>query len=149
MNNILTAVAGGLAGACVVTAVHETMRRVNPDAPRMDVLGMRSISKLMHKADLEPPQDQDKLHTWALVGDVVSNSLYYSLAGTGKSAWWRGAVLGAAAGAGAVLLPGPLGLGEKPSNKTTETQVLAVGYYLLGGLVAAAVGYALSGKEEK
>lgn len=115
-----------------------------PDAPRMDVLGMRSISELMQKADAEPPQDQEKLHTWALAGDLVSNSLYYSLAGSGKDAWWRGAVLGAAAGAGAVLLPGPLGLGEEPSNKTTKTQAMAVGYYLLGGLVAAAVGHALS-----
>ncbi|RDV14161.1 hypothetical protein DXT99_16490 [Pontibacter diazotrophicus] len=147
MNNILKAIAGGLAGACVVTAVHETLRRRVPDAPRMDVLGMRSISELMQKADMEPPQDQDQLHTWALVGDIVSNSLYYSLAGTGKDAWWRGAVLGAAAGAGAVLLPGPLGLGEEPSNKTTKTQVMAVGYYLLGGLVAAAVGHTLSDDE--
>lgn len=145
---MVKAFVGGLAGACVVTAVHETVRRFNPDAPRMDVLGMRSISKLMHKAGATPPQDKQELHTWALVGDVVSNSLYYSMAGTGKSAWWRGAVLGAAAGAGAVLLPGPLGLGEEPSNKTTETQALAVGYYLLGGLVAAAVGFALSQDED-
>lgn len=146
---MVKAFVGGLAGACVVTAVHETVRRLNPDAPRMDVLGMRSISKLMHKAGATPPQDRHELHTWALVGDVVSNSLYYSMAGTGKSAWWRGAVLGAAAGAGAVLLPGPLGLGEEPSNKTTETQALAVGYYLLGGLVAAAVGFALSQDEDE
>ncbi|GAB3534615.1 hypothetical protein GCM10027443_22060 [Pontibacter brevis] len=143
MNNLLKNFAGGLAAACVVTAVHETLRRVVSDAPRMDVLGMRSISELMQKADLEPPQDKDELHTWALAGDIISNSLYYSLAGTGKDAWWRGAVLGAAAGVGAVLLPGPLGLGEEPSNKTTKTQAMAVGYYLLGGLVAAAVGYAL------
>jgi hypothetical protein len=148
MNNILKAVAGGLAGACVVTLVHETVRRYVDDAPRMDVLGMRSISKLMQKADAEPPQDQKKLHTWALVGDIFSNSAYYSLAGSGPDAWWRGALLGAAAGAGAVLLPGPLGLGEEPSNKTTKTQALAVSYYLLGGLVAAAVGHALGDNDD-
>ncbi|WP_439880535.1 hypothetical protein ACSX1A_15415 [Pontibacter sp. MBLB2868] len=144
MNDILKAMAGGVAGACVLTLVHETLRRVVPDAPRMDVLGMRSISKLMQEAGEEPPRDREELHNWSLAGDVVSNSLYYSLAGTGKSAWWRGALLGAAAGAGAVLLPGPLGLGEEPSNKTTKTQAMTVGYYLLGGLVAAAVGAALS-----
>lgn len=141
--------AGGLAGAVVLTVVHETLRRFVPDAPRMDVLGMRSIEKLMTKADQEPPQDKDELHNWALAGDVVSNSLYYSLAGTGKNAWWRGAVLGAAAGAGALLLPGPLGLGEEPSNKTTKTQVMTVSYYLLGGLVAAALGYALGSDEDE
>lgn len=147
MNNILKALAGSLAGACVVTAVHETLRRLVPDAPRMDVLGMRAISKLMLKADLTPPQDEDELHTWALAGDIVSNTLYYSLAGTGKDAWWRGTVLGVAAGAGALLLPGPLGLGEEPSNKTTKTQIMAFSYYLLGGLVAGAIGHALNDEE--
>lgn len=141
--------ASGLAGAVVLTVVHETLRRFVPDAPRMDVLGMRSIEKLMTKADQEPPQDKEELHNWALAGDVVSNSLYYSLAGTGKNAWWRGAALGAAAGAGALLLPGPLGLGEEPSNKTTKTQVMTVSYYLLGGLVAAALGYALGSDEDE
>ncbi|GHA67056.1 hypothetical protein GCM10007389_20230 [Pontibacter akesuensis] len=138
----------GLAGACVLTLVHESVRRFVPDAPRMDVLGMRSISKLMRMADEEPPQDQEGLHTMALAGDVLSNSLYYSLAGTGINAWWRGAILGVAAGAGAVLLPGPLGLGEAPSNRTTQTQAMTVGYYLLGGLVAAAVGYAIASDED-
>lgn len=140
--------AGGLAGACAVTLLHETVRRFVPEAPRMDVLGMRALSKLMRMADQEPPQDQEELHNWTLAGDIVSNSLYYSLAGTGKNALWRGAILGAAAGAGAVLLPGPLGLGEEPSNRTPQTQAMAIGYYLLGGMVAAAVGYALSGDEE-
>mgnify|MGYP005753116201 CR=1 FL=1 len=149
MNNALKAMASGLAGAVVLTVVHETLRRLVPDAPRMDVLGMRSIEKLMTKADEEPPQDKQELHNWALAGDVISNSLYYSLAGVGRNAWWRGAVLGAAAGAGAVLLPGPLGLGEEPSNRTTKTQVMTVSYYLLGGLVAAAIGYALGSDEER
>lgn len=147
MNNILKALAGSLAGACVMTAVHETLRRQVSDAPRMDILGMRAISKLMLKADTMPPQDKDELHTWALAGDIVSNTLYYSLAGTGKDAWWRGTILGVAAGAGAVLLPGPLGLGEEPSNKTTKTQIMAFSYYLLAGLVAGAIGYALSDEE--
>ncbi|OKL41113.1 hypothetical protein [Pontibacter flavimaris] len=148
MNNAIKAMAGGLAGACVLTLVHETVRRLVPDAPRMDVLGMRAISKLMKMAGEEPPQDKEELHTMSLVGDIFSNSVYYSLAGTGRDAWWRGAILGAAAGAGAVLLPGPLGLGEEPSNRTPKTQAMTIGYYLLGGMVAAAVGYALSGDEE-
>jgi hypothetical protein len=149
MNDVMKAMAGGLAGACVLTLVHETLRQVVPNAPRMDVLGMRSISKIMEKVGEEPPKDEEQLHTWSLVGDVISNSLYYSLVGSGKGAWWRGALLGSAAGAGAVLLPGPLGLGEEPSNKTTKTQAMTVGYYLLGGLVAAAVGYALSVESDR
>ncbi|MCC9168030.1 hypothetical protein [Pontibacter harenae] len=145
--NILKAVASGVAGACVITLVHETVRRFEPSAPRMDLLGMRAIAKTMKKAGEEPPADYEKLHSWAMVGDIISNSLYYSLVGTGASAWWRGALLGGAAGAGAVLLPGPLGLGEKPSNRTSETQAMTVGLYLLGGLVAASIGCLLADDE--
>jgi len=136
-----------MTGACVLTLVHETLRKVVPDAPRMDVLGMRTIDKLMSRTGNTPPQDEEELHNWALAGDLASNSLYYSLAGTGRGAWWRGAALGAAAGVGALLLPGPLGLGQAPSNKATRTQAMTVGYYLLGGLVAAAIGHALGDKK--
>lgn len=145
----VNALACGLAGACMLTAIHEIMRRALPDAPRMDVLGMRAIEKLMHKADTEPPADDNKLHTWALLGDLISNSLYYSLAGTGKNVWLRGALLGAGAGIGAVVLPGPLGLGGAPSARTTQTKAMTVGLYLAGGLVAAAVGFLLTGKDKQ
>lgn len=140
---ISKALVSGLAGAVALTITHETLRRLVPEAPRMDVLGMRAISKIMKKAGAQPPADGE-LRTWAMVGDVVSNSLYYSLAGTGKDAWLRGGLLGAGAGAGAVLLPGPMGLGTDPSNRTNSTRAMTVGIYLLGGLVAAAVGSALA-----
>ncbi|GGG31633.1 hypothetical protein [Pontibacter amylolyticus] len=140
---ISKALVSGLAGAVVLTITHETLRRLVPEAPRMDVLGMRAISKIMKKAGAQPPAD-DTLRSWAMVGDVISNSLYYSLAGAGKDTWLRGSLLGAGAGAGAVLLPGPMGLGTDPSNRTNTTRAMTVGLYLLGGLVAAAVGSALA-----
>lgn len=140
----LKAIASGLAGACVLTLLHETTRRLRPaDAPRMDVLGMRAIAKIMRKADQQPPRE-DTLFTWAMVGDVVGNALYYSLTGTGKGVWARGAALGLAAGIGAVALPGPMGLGNEPSNRTPQTSAMALALYLTGGLVAAAAASVLS-----
>ncbi|MBB6611516.1 hypothetical protein H7F15_10750 [Pontibacter sp. Tf4] len=139
---LLESLAGGLAGACILTAVHESLRRVNPDAPRMDVLGMRAIARLMEKAGATPPDDET-LHDWAMVGDVISNGLYYSLTGADKNAWYRGALLGALAGIGAITLPGPLGLGVVPSERTTQTKAMAVGLYLLGGIAAAMAARAL------
>ncbi len=136
----MKALVGGLAGACALTLLHETVRRFVPEAPRMDILGMRAISKTMEELGETPPQDEQELHRWALTGDIVSNAIYYSFAGTGKDALWRGTLLGAAAGAGALYLPGPLGLGEAPSNRTPETQAMTVGYYLLGGIIAGAIG---------
>ena len=144
-DKLLVAGVAGLAGACAVTLIHETMRRLDPDAPRMDILGMRAIAKLMQAAKVEPPED-DKLFGLTLAGDIVSNAAYYSLTGSGKDAWVRGGLLGLAAGVGGVVLPGPLGLGTEPSNRTTKTKVMTVAWYLLGGLASAAVARALKRK---
>ena len=77
---MLKALGSGLVGACALTLIHETARRFIDDAPRMDVLGMRALSKAARAADLDPPVP---LHEAALVGDLVSNSFYYSLVGAG------------------------------------------------------------------
>jgi hypothetical protein len=129
----------GVAGACALTLIHETVRRVVPDAPRMDVLGMRAIAKSMRAADAEPPAE-DELHKLALAGDIVGNSLYYGLVGLGgrEKAWLCGALLGLSAGVGAVLLPEPLGLGDDASARTPATKAMTIAWYLAGGLAAAA-----------
>jgi hypothetical protein len=134
------ALASGLAGATTLTAVHETARRINPNAPRMDLLGERAISRLVDAAGVEPPTGE-RLHDLAMVGDLASNSLYYSLIGLGRrdGAWLRGAALGLAAGVGAVVLPGPLGLERAPSNRTHATQAMTIAWYTLGGLATAGV----------
>ena len=130
----------GLAGALALTLVHEGMKRIYPKAPRMDLLGMTALSKILKSMGKSSPR-KNKLFGWTMVGDVLSNSLYYSLAGVGKrkDALFRGAMLGLVAGAGAVLLPKPLQLNEAHTNRTAQTKLLTIGLYLVGGLVAAAV----------
>src|SRR5688500_2393303 len=81
--NPLTALGGGLAGACAVTLIHETVRRIVPEAPRLDLLGMTAIEKGLRAAGKKAP-GETQLFTWALAGDIVTNSLYFSLAGVGK-----------------------------------------------------------------
>jgi hypothetical protein len=134
-----------MSGAVALTAIHETVRRVSPDAPRMDVLGMRAIAKSLRAAGADVP-DEDTLFNVTLAGDVASNSLYYALVGLGdpRHAAARGALLGLAAGLGAVLLPGPLGLGTDASARTRETQLMTVAYYTAGGLVAGAAMQSLA-----
>lgn len=133
------ALASGFVGACVLTLLNESVRRVLPDAPRVERLGMRGIAKLIGAAGETPPPDDD-LYRLALAGDLVSNSLYYATAAVGDEAgvWARGTLLGLAAGVGAVYLPGPLGLGEGPSARTPATQAMTVAWYTAGGLAAAA-----------
>jgi hypothetical protein len=144
---MLKALGSGLVGAFTLTLVHETARRFIDDAPRMDVVGMRAITRTMQAAGAEPPVP---LHEAALVGDIVTNSLYYGLVGLGgrEDALRNGALLGLAAGLGAVFLPEPLGLGRQPTEDSPQTQLMTVAWYLLGGIAAGAAYGALASGEE-
>jgi len=136
----LSAIEGGATGALSLTLVHEIVKRLDPKAPRMDLLGMNAISKLLKSVGQDNPE-KHKLFVWAMIGDLISNSLYYSLAGLGnkKGVIQRGILLGLGAGLGAVLLPKPLQLNEAPTNRTTKTKAMTIGLYLIGGLVAATI----------
>ncbi|HYO54842.1 hypothetical protein [Archangium sp.] len=128
----------GLAGAVSLTLVHQGARAVLRHPPRMDVLGMHSLQKVSRLLGLRPAQGR-ALHQQSLIGDLVSNTLYYSLVAMGRPRriYLRGALLGALAGLGAVVLPPYLGLGERPSRAKRSTALLTVAWYTLGGLGAA------------
>lgn len=134
------ALTAGTAGAVALTLLHESARQVVDEAPRMDLLGMRAIASGLETAGAEVPSERP-LRGLALAGDLVSNAAYYALVGTGRpeGAMTRGALLGLAAGVGAVVLPGPLGLGTAPSRRTPQTAIMTVAWYTFGGLVAGVV----------
>lgn len=144
---IVSALGGGIAGALALTLLHETVRRINADAPRMDLLGMQALAKSLQRLNTQIPDD-DKLFRITMAGDILSNSLYYSIAGVGgeNRAILRGTLLGLAAGIGAVYLPKPLGLNPAPSNRTFQTTFMTIVLYLAGGLVAGAAGKLLENK---
>jgi hypothetical protein len=132
--------AGGLAGTLTVASIHEALKRVTPDAPRMDVLDMELIRKGLKSFNKEVP-GEDELQRWAVGGELFCDTAYYGLVAMGgkKGVWLRGALLGLIAGVTAVVLPKPLGLSEEASNKTLGTQIMTVGLYLMGGLAASAI----------
>lgn len=133
-----SAIISGFLGAGVLTLIHETVRRAVPNAPRMDLLGMRAIDRSLRAIDQAPPAGPE-LHRTALAADLLFNTLYYSLVGVGQPehAVTRGTALGLAAGVGAVALPGLLGLGTDPSQRTPATAAMTIVWYLAGGLAAA------------
>ena len=136
------ALLSGMAGAATLTAVHQAARLIRDDAPRMDVMAERAIDHVdeaVHHHDSTHPS----LRGMALAGDLVFNGLYYSLATT----WTRGAALGLAAGACALILPQKLGLGAPPKSELLSNQVMTVAWYVLGGLAAAWTAQCL--KEER
>ena len=144
-----TALAGGLAGAATITLLHESIKKVVPEAPRMDRLGMQAISKGLKKTGNKVPAE-NALYAITMAGDLISNALYYSAAGIGseKNIWVRSSILGLAAGLGAVLLPKPMGLNNRHSDRTIATQVMTVGLYVTGALVTTAVIKLLNKKKQ-
>ena len=134
------ALAGGLAGTLTVASLHEALKRVTHDAPRMDLLNIELIRKGLKSMNKEVPK-KDELERWAVGGELLCDTAYYGLAGMGgkKGVWLRGALLGLVAGVTAVVLPKPLGLSEEPSNKTSATQLMTIGLYLMGGLATSAI----------
>jgi hypothetical protein len=137
----------GVAGALALTAVHELGRRRLENAPRMDQVAMRGLRRILPGEQRDP----GRLHRLALAGDLVSNSLYYSViaAPTRKATWMRAAVLGTAAGLCALLLPERLGLGAPENSEKRSNQVMTIGWYLAGAVAAALIATASSPHVDK
>jgi hypothetical protein len=144
---MINALTCGVAGAAALTIAHQAAQRATPDAPRVDIIAERALAAGYRAAGRTPP-GRATLHYQALAGDIVSNSLYYTLVSLGDpspaQAYARGAALGVLAGLGAVLLPPALGLGRDPVQRTPRTAAMTIGWYTLGGLAAAATHHLLS-----
>jgi hypothetical protein len=140
------ALLSGLAGAAVLTTIHQAARRYVPHAPRADVLGRRAAAATSVALRREPPVGQS-LERTALAGDLVANGLTYSLIGMGdrETVMRRGAAIGLLSGIAAVALPGLMGLGTKPTARSASTAAMTIAWYTLGGLAAAAAFRVLAG----
>lgn len=134
------ALASGIAGALVLTGLHETARHRLKHPPRMDVIGERALSRSLKAVGRRAPRGR-RLYRATLAGEILSNSLYYSVVGAAPPSrvLRTGLVVGLIAGIGAVLLPPRLGLGHPPGEKSPVTPLLTVAWYTAGGLASAAV----------
>ena len=143
---LIHAVGAGLAGAVVLTITHQVLHRIFKDAPRMDLMGEEAVTKIADKTGTDLPKKN--LHNITMAGDIVANTLYYTLAAIGKSksATVRGGVLGLLAGIGGVVLPKHLRLKNAYSNRTPATRLMTTAIYTLGGFVSGKVLKALSTK---
>jgi hypothetical protein len=135
---LLRALGPGFVGATSLTLIHQGARAVLKHPPRMDVLGMRALKKVSRWLGVRPAHGRT-LYLQSLVGDLLSNSLYYALVAMGRPRhiYLKGVLLGALAGLGAVVLPPYLGLGKRPGRARRSTEFLTVAWYTLGGLGSA------------
>jgi len=132
----LKAILSGLAGAITLTTIHQALRKYVPDSPRIDLLGTKSINNFISKFDLTPPSKKTA-YNLSLTGDLLFNTLYYSLVATGKKSILNGSLLGIGAGSGVITIPKLLNLGEEFSSKNLKQKILSFSIYLSGGLAAA------------
>lgn len=127
----------GAVGAVTTTLLHEFSRRLLPDAPRVDLLGMQALAQGLRAVGLAVPGGRP-LYGLTLAGDLVSNTAYFSLVSASPQARapLAGLALGVAAGLGAVYLPPVLGLNAQLTTRTRTTGLLTVALYTIGGLAA-------------
>ncbi|WP_316831722.1 hypothetical protein [Pedobacter aquatilis] len=137
----------GLAGALSLNVLHESLKHLQTDMPRVDLVGKEALNKLTGKLGFQIESEANQYRA-TLAADLISNALYYSMIGLGgkKYLWPRAIALGLSAGIGAVRLPEPLGLDQKPVNKNLKTSGLTIAYYLSGALVT---GLALAAMRKK
>jgi len=126
----------GLAGAVALNILHETLKKKSDNVPRVDLLGEDALQRTLNYFGGNIDH-KETLYNATLAGDIVGNTLYYSIIGAGnaKYLWPKVIFVGLSAGIGAVKLPKPMGLDETPVAKNDQVKVLTVGYYLFGAIV--------------
>lgn len=139
---------GGLGGAITLTLLQELLRRKDPDAPRLDLLGKQATSKLLKKAARTKLSDK-QLYNASLAGDIVLNTLYYSLAGIKtKKAAAAGGLLGTGMGLAAIMLPKLMDLNAGYTGASAKRKYMTMGLYIAGGLVAAGLACLLEKRKD-
>ena len=130
--------ASGFAGAVALTAAHEFGRSRLPNAPRMDVVGMRALRRFVPALRYERPRST-RLRRLALIGDLIANTLYYSGvdAPSSRQTWRRAGTLGFAAGVSAITVPPALGLDKEPRAQHRASQLMTIAWYVAGAVAAA------------
>jgi hypothetical protein len=146
---LASAIEGGLAGATTISLLGETLRKINGQTSGVNVFDGKSLKKRFKKAKSNKKGESTKEFI-QLAGDLLGSTTFLGLTSLGKrkNALLRGALLGAAAGLGSVLLKekdnkkhekhGPDG---RPTSSLAKDPLLAkaieVGLYTAGGMIAA------------
>ena len=140
MKKVLSSLIGGIAGAVAINILHQAVKQLDHEAPRVDLVGEEALSRGLEKIGVQPPSG-NTLFAATMAADLISNAAYYSLIGTSKRKYlpYVGAVAGLAAGIGALTLTKPMGLSDAPVTRTDKTKILTVVWYTFGGIVAGSV----------
>src|SRR5688500_11874593 len=75
---------GGIIGAVTLTVLHELYRRIDPLAPRVDLVAEEALTKAVEATGHSAPT-ANRLYVATLAGDIISNSIYFALIGQGRN----------------------------------------------------------------
>lgn len=130
----------GFAGAAALNILHETLRKFDSEAPRLDLIGEEALQKSTKALNLPTPTG-DKLYNVTLASDILSNATYYAAIGMGNKKFLLLKALGSglSAGLAAIKLPEPMGLDDKPVASSDKRKIMTLGYYVFGALITAGV----------
>ncbi len=155
---LASAIEGGLAGATTISLLGETLRKIDGRPAGSNGFNGKKLKKRFKKARSKKPLQASKQYI-RLAGDLLGSTAFLGLSSLGKRkhAMLRGAILGTAAGLGAVLLNDNQKEGNKanghegyPSTMQATDAILQkameVGMFTLGGIIA---GRLLKGSGKK
>ncbi len=64
---LTTALAGGLAGAVTLNLIHETYRKIDEDAPKIQLIGEEALVKMLKAVHLPQPNGEEELYRWTAI----------------------------------------------------------------------------------
>lgn len=119
----------GFAGAIALNILHETIRKNFKNVPHINEVGEEALLKISDYASISI-EGENSRYAATLVGDVISNGLYYASTATEKDL-----ASGLIAGIGAVALPKRMGLNDEPVAENFQKKAMTIGYYVFGAIV--------------
>lgn len=119
----------GFGGAIALNILHETIRKNFSNVPHINEVGEEALLKLTDHTSLNITGEKN-LYAATLVGDIVSNGLYYATTATNHNL-----TSGLLAGVGAIALPKKMGLNDEPVAANNKKKAMTIGYYVFGALV--------------
>jgi hypothetical protein len=160
---LASAIEGGLAGATTISLISEALRKIDGKAPGANGVKSKRLKKRLKRAGSKKNPLKATEQYIHLAGDLLAAAsvLGFTSLGKKKNAVLRGALLGAAAGLGAVLLNdynhdphnGKLNGHEGfPTSMIPKDplsrKAMEVGLFTIGGMIAGKI-FQSTGKKKK
>lgn len=123
----------GMGGAIALSVLHEVIRKNFTNVPHINEVGEEAVEKAIARTPLNIT-GKDSLYATTLVGDLVSNGLYYATTATKHNL-----ASGLLMGVGAITLPQQIGLNSEPIAGNTKKKAMTIGYYLVGAFVTKCI----------